>query len=103
MGGTASRIGRKRKWRGAHRGPMVSEGARWTAPGTPPPAAGDDRCLRCGSALQSMGVEQFRTGGTSGGWKLLFGEWAELGEQLLPLELLACPSCRRVEARVPRP
>lgn len=48
-----------------------------------------------------MGVEQFRVGGTSGGWKLLFGEWAELGEQLLPLELLACGSCRHVEARVP--
>lgn len=61
-----------------------------------------DKCLRCGGTLQSMGVEQFRVGGTSGGWKLLFGEWAELGEQLLPLELLACGSCRRVEARVPR-
>ena len=58
-------------------------------------------CLRCGGPLRSMGVEQFRVGGTSGGWKLLFGEWAELGEQLLPLELLACANCRHVEARVP--
>lgn len=58
-------------------------------------------CLRCGGELQSMGVEQFRVGGTSGGWKLLFGEWAELGELLLGLELLACGSCRRVEMRVP--
>ena len=46
-----------------------------------------------------MGVEQFRVGGTSGGWKLLFGEWAELGEQMLPLELWACGRCRRVEMR----
>jgi hypothetical protein len=46
-----------------------------------------------------MGVEQFRVGGTSGGWKLLFGEWAELGEQMLPLELLACGRCRHVEIR----
>lgn len=61
----------------------------------------DDRCVRCGGRLQSMGVEQFRVGGTSGGWKLLFGEWAELGEQLLALELLACGNCRRVEARAP--
>ncbi len=58
-------------------------------------------CLGCGGALQSMGVERFRVGGTSGGWKLLFGEWAELGEQLLPLEMLACAVCRRVEIRVP--
>jgi hypothetical protein len=48
-----------------------------------------------------MGVEQFRVGGTSGGWKMLWGEWAELGEQMLPLEAFACPSCRRVELRVP--
>lgn len=47
-----------------------------------------------------MGVEQFRVGGTSGGWKLLFGEWAELGEQMLPFELFACGRCRRVEMRV---
>ena len=53
-------------------------------------------CLRCGGTLQSMGVEQFRVGGTSGGWKLLFGEWAELGEQKLPLEPFACGRCRRV-------
>jgi len=51
--------------------------------------------------MTSMGVEEFRVGGTSGGWKLLFGEWAELGEGLLALEALACGSCHRVEFRVP--
>ena len=48
-----------------------------------------------------MGVEEFRVGGTTGGWKLLFGEWAELGENMLKLELLACSSCAKVEFRVP--
>jgi hypothetical protein len=61
----------------------------------------DDRCLRCGGSLSSMGVEGFRVGGTSGGWKLLFGELAELGENMLSLEALACQTCRRVELRVP--
>jgi hypothetical protein len=60
---------------------------------------GADTCLRCHSPLTSMGVEQFRVGGTSGGWKLLFGELAELGEGMLSLELLACQSCRQVEFR----
>jgi hypothetical protein len=46
-----------------------------------------------------MGVEEFRVGGTSGGWKLLFGEFAELGEGMLKLELLACASCGNVELR----
>jgi hypothetical protein len=58
-------------------------------------------CLRCGGVLQSMGVEEFRTGGTSGGWKLLVGEWAELGEEMLKLEVLACGSCGFVEMRMP--
>ena len=58
-------------------------------------------CLRCGTQIKSIGVEQFRVGGSSGGWKLVFGEWAELGEDLLSLEVLACPQCRKVELRVP--
>lgn len=62
---------------------------------------GDDACLRCGTALGSLGVEEFRVGGSSGGWKLLFGEWAELGEDKLKLEIRACPACRQVELRVP--
>jgi hypothetical protein len=57
-------------------------------------------CLRCGATIQSMGVEEFRVGGTSGGWKLLFGEFAELGEGMLKLELLACGSCGKVELRM---
>jgi hypothetical protein len=63
--------------------------------------AGADTCLRCGNHLTSMGVQQLRIGGSSGGWKLFFGELAELGEDMLPLEMLACNSCRRVEFRVP--
>jgi hypothetical protein len=65
------------------------------------PNPSPDACLRCGSQLQSMGVEEFRVGGTTGGWKLLFGEWAELGENMLTLEVLACETCRKVEFRVP--
>jgi hypothetical protein len=44
-----------------------------------------------------MGIEDFRVGGNSGGWKLLFGEWAELGEGMLKLEVFACGSCGKVE------
>ncbi len=65
----------------------------------PPPPA--DVCLRCGGPLDSLGVEQFRVGGTTGGWKLLFGEMAELGEGMLQFEVLACRQCRRAEFRVP--
>jgi len=60
-----------------------------------------DACLRCGSDLRSIGLEEFRVGGTSGGRKLIFGEWAELGEGMLRLEVRACPTCRQVDLRVP--
>ena len=37
-------------------------------------------CLRCGADLYAqLGPAEFRVGGTSGGWKLFFGErpsWA---------------------------
>ena len=68
---------------------------------TPATGASRDACLRCGAPMQSMGVEEFRVGGTSGGWKLLFGEWAELGEGILKLEVLACGACGYVETRMP--
>ena len=65
------------------------------------PGRNPDACLRCGATIQSMGVEEFRVGGTSGGWKLLFGEFAELGEGILKLEVRACGSCGNVELRTP--
>jgi len=60
-----------------------------------------DKCLRCGQPLYTFGLEKVRVGGTSGGWKLLAGEWAELGEDMVTVEFLACSSCRKVELRLP--
>jgi hypothetical protein len=60
-----------------------------------------DACLRCGAELESIGVESFRVGGTTGGWKFIFGEFAELGEGMLKLGVRACRSCRQVDLRVP--
>ena len=59
------------------------------------------QCLRCGAELYGLGAAEFRVGGTSGGWKLLFGEWAELGEEMIALELLGCRECRHIELRLP--
>ena len=60
-----------------------------------------NRCLRCGATLQSLGVHEFRTGGSTGAAHLLFGQWAELGEDKLAFEILACSACRHVELRLP--
>jgi hypothetical protein len=72
-----------------------------TEPEQQPNDPGYGHCLRCGEAVQLVGVESFRVGGTSGGWKLLFGELAELGEGMIDFEIFACPRCRKVELRVP--
>ncbi len=66
-----------------------------------PIPAEPDACLRCATAMTNTGVHRFRVEGTSGGMKLFFGEWAELGEDMIPMEQLVCPNCRRVELRMP--
>ena len=65
------------------------------------PTESDYTCMRCNAPLHAMGVERFRVGGTSGGWKMLFGEWAELGEEMNGFEVLACKGCRKIELRLP--
>jgi hypothetical protein len=59
------------------------------------------QCLRCGVELRELGPAEFRIGGTRGGWKLLLGEWAELGEDMVTIDLLAGPECRHIELRLP--
>jgi hypothetical protein len=51
--------------------------------------------------MESVGVHRFRTGGTTGGWKLLAGELAELGEDMLPLAVFVCTNCGYTELRYP--
>jgi predicted RNA-binding Zn-ribbon protein involved in translation (DUF1610 family) len=55
------------------------------------------KCPNCNGEMRFAGENSFRTGGTSGGWKLLFGEWAELGENMIPLLVYVCPNCGKVE------
>lgn len=86
----AKSLSRGREWRLREHSPVVAQSA-----------PGGSSCLRCSRGLELLGVEKFRSGGTSGGWKLIFGEWAELGEEMIPLEVWACPNCRTVELRVP--
>jgi hypothetical protein len=57
-------------------------------------------CSSCKTPMQSLGHVAVRVGGTSGGWHLLLGDWAEAGEALFPLfplDVYRCSSCKRVE------
>ncbi len=54
------------------------------------------QCLRRKRSI-CLYTAQFRVGGTSGGMKLLFGEWAELGENMIPMYVFVCPHCGKIE------
>jgi hypothetical protein len=55
------------------------------------------QCPLCRVSLQSLGQVPVRTGGTGGGWHLLFGELADMGERVLSLDVYRCPQCSRLE------
>ena len=55
------------------------------------------KCSSCGQTARYAYTANFRIGGASGGWKLLFGEWAEVGEEMIPMAIYVCPNCGKVE------
>ncbi|HEY7131792.1 MAG TPA: hypothetical protein VH440_06040 [Candidatus Limnocylindrales bacterium] len=65
------------------------------------PALDPMTCLRCGSELESAGITEIRTGGSSGATHFFLGAWAELGEGKLAVEILHCRTCRHLELRAP--
>lgn len=54
------------------------------------------KCYSCNVEMQFAQKVPFRIKGTPGMWKLLFGEWAELGEEMLSLDVYVCPKCGEV-------
>jgi hypothetical protein len=54
------------------------------------------RCYSCNTDMQYAEKVPFRIKGTPGFWKLIVGEWAELGEEMLYLDVYVCPKCGEV-------
>ena len=55
------------------------------------------KCSVCGEEMVSSVKAQFRIGDTGGTWKLIFSEWAELGEKMIPFYIYVCPNCGKIE------
>jgi predicted nucleic-acid-binding Zn-ribbon protein len=55
------------------------------------------KCSSCGNVAVYVYTASFRIGGTSGGWKLLLGEWAEIGENMIPMNVYVCQNCGKIE------
>jgi predicted RNA-binding Zn-ribbon protein involved in translation (DUF1610 family) len=51
------------------------------------------KCCSCNVEMQFAQKVPFRIKWTRGFWKLVFGEWAELGEGMLSLDVYVCPKC----------
>ena len=73
------------------------ENSSLTADVSLPARGGGMDCSVCKSPMQSLGQIPIRVGGTTGGWQLLFGKWAEIGEGVVPLDVYRCAACKRVE------
>jgi hypothetical protein len=55
------------------------------------------QCTACSTPMVSLGQIPICTGGTSGGWHLVLGEWADMTESVFPLDVYRCARCKRVE------
>ncbi len=55
------------------------------------------QCPECKLDMDEILDVPFRIGGSSGGWHLMFGQWAELSEDLLALNMFICHQCGRVQ------
>lgn len=55
------------------------------------------KCPACKTSMESLGQLPIRVGGTTGGWHLLLGNWADMRESILPLDVYRCGTCKRVE------
>jgi len=51
------------------------------------------KCYSCGTEMQFAQRIPFRIKGTPGLWKLVIGEWGELDEEMLSLDVFVCPKC----------
>jgi hypothetical protein len=55
------------------------------------------KCPACKCEMNSLGQLPIRVGGTTGGWHLLLGNWADTRESIMPLDVYRCGTCKRVE------
>ena len=55
------------------------------------------KCPACKSEMDALGQLPIRVGGTTGGWHLILGNWADMRESILPLDVYRCGTCKRVE------
>ena len=72
--------------------PIVAE----TRKKSPSSVVKSPSCVVCHVNMQGLGQLPIRMGGSSGGWHLLFGEWADVSENVRPLDAYRCPQCGRL-------
>lgn len=56
-----------------------------------------EKCTACDGETEFLGQVPIRTKGHGGVSKLFFGELAELGEEMWPIDIYRCKNCRHLE------
>jgi predicted RNA-binding Zn-ribbon protein involved in translation (DUF1610 family) len=54
------------------------------------------KCPDCGVEMRLTKDVQIRTQGVTGLTRVVFGEWAELLEDFLPVNIYFCPKCEQI-------
>ncbi len=55
------------------------------------------KCTACREETEFLGQFPVRVGGSVGAAKFFFGEFAELGEGMLPIDMYRCKKCGHLE------
>lgn len=58
-------------------------------------------CTHCSTPLELVGEEDFRTGGSTGIAAMFLGNFNQLSEGILALQMYRCPQCGHVEFFLP--
>jgi NAD-dependent dihydropyrimidine dehydrogenase PreA subunit len=66
-----------------------------------PVAIDPSLCVYCRVPLQFWEAEELRSGGSTGAGRMLLGQWGELGEHKVGVQLYVCPRCGTVVFRNP--
>lgn len=64
---------------------------------------GFKKCYSCGIEMQFAQRIPFRVKGRPGLVKLVFGEWAAIGEELMSFDVYICPSCGEIRFSTDEP
>lgn len=63
--------------------------------------SGEAKCSNCQTPMALVGEEDLRVGGTTGFGGMLLGNFNQMSEHILSLEMYRCETCGKVDFYMP--